>query len=232
MSTQILLVPGFWLGAWAWDEVEDLLRSRGFEVTALTLPGLEETQIGEADVTLDDHVEAIVEALDRDADRRILVVHSGAAFAGALVLDRNPELVDRFVLVDTAIPADGTAFNPDAGDDFTLDEAWDALEEEGSFGELTADQLAEFQRRAVPEPKAILATPVHYRNEARTKIPVTAICTVFPSAEYRRYAEAGEPTLAGLLDFSVDWVDLPTGHWPMWSRPEELAEIIAQAANE
>ena len=27
-------------------------------------------------------------------------------------------------------------------------------------------------------------------------------------------------------------VDLPTGHWPMWSRPEELAEIIAQAANE
>jgi len=37
----IILVPGFWLGAWAWDEVADLLRADGNDVTALTLPGLE-----------------------------------------------------------------------------------------------------------------------------------------------------------------------------------------------
>ena len=37
----IVLVPGFWLGAWAWDEVADTLRAEGLEVTALTLPGLE-----------------------------------------------------------------------------------------------------------------------------------------------------------------------------------------------
>ena len=39
-DTQIVLVPGFWLGAWAWDEVVPLLRERGYAVEALTLPGL------------------------------------------------------------------------------------------------------------------------------------------------------------------------------------------------
>jgi hypothetical protein len=28
----------------------------------------------------------------------------------------------------------------------------------------------------------------------------------------------------------VTWVDLPTSHWPMWSRPQELAEIIGDVA--
>ena len=40
-SAPIILVPGFWLGAWAWDEVAETLRADGHDVTALTLPGLE-----------------------------------------------------------------------------------------------------------------------------------------------------------------------------------------------
>ena len=40
-NAPIILVPGFWLGAWAWDEVADELRTGGHDVTALTLPGLE-----------------------------------------------------------------------------------------------------------------------------------------------------------------------------------------------
>ena len=40
-TPSIILVPGFWLGAWAWDEVSATLRDDGHEVTAVTLPGLE-----------------------------------------------------------------------------------------------------------------------------------------------------------------------------------------------
>ena len=29
---------------------------------------------------------------------------------------------------------------------------------------------------------------------------------------------------------NVTWVDLPTSHWPMWSRPQELAAIIGDVA--
>jgi pimeloyl-ACP methyl ester carboxylesterase len=28
----------------------------------------------------------------------------------------------------------------------------------------------------------------------------------------------------------LELVDLPTGHWPMWSRPTDLADAIAAAA--
>jgi hypothetical protein len=30
----------------------------------------------------------------------------------------------------------------------------------------------------------------------------------------------------------VTWVDLPTSHWPMWSRLQEPAEIIGDVAKE
>ena len=36
-SAPIILVPGFWLGAWAWDEVVAQLRADGHDVTAITL---------------------------------------------------------------------------------------------------------------------------------------------------------------------------------------------------
>ena len=49
--------------------------------------------------------DAIAAALDRDADRRVLVVHSGAAVPGTVVLDRHfmdvvEELCDRVAVVD------------------------------------------------------------------------------------------------------------------------------------
>lgn len=34
--------------------------------------------------------------------------------------------------------------------------------------------------------------------------------------------------VAALRDLEL--VDLPTGHWPMWSRPTDLAAAIATAA--
>ena len=43
----------------------------------------------------------------------------------------------------------------------------------------------------------------------------------------------GYAWLAGLKEVrNITWVDLPTSHWPMWSRPKELAEIIGYAPGE
>lgn len=87
-------MPGFWLGAWAWDAVAPLLAARGFEVSALTLPGLDG---GHLDATVEDHADAMAAAADPDAGRRVLVVHSGAAVPGTLVLDRDPTLFHHVV---------------------------------------------------------------------------------------------------------------------------------------
>jgi hypothetical protein len=68
-------------------------------------------------------------------------------------------------------------------------------------------------------------------NEARLHIPTTVICTAYPSEDYRKYAKEGYGWLAGLNEVrDITWVDLPTSHWPMWSRPRELAEIIGDVA--
>jgi len=43
----------------------------------------------------------------------------------------------------------------------------------------------------------------------------------------------GYAWLAGLKEVrNITWVDLPTGQWPMWSRPKELAEIIGDVAKD
>lgn len=231
MATRIVLVPGFWLGQWAWDEVVPALRGRGFDVVALTLPGLEPDRRAGATVTLTDQAAAIEAALDVAVERRILVVHSGAAFPGTLVIDRRPDLVDRFVLVDTAPPGPGLAFNAEQVGDFTLADAWSGLQEEGSFTDLTEAQLETFRERAVAQPASVVTEAVELTNDARHRIPVTVICTAFPASAYQDYAAQGVPFLAALLDYAdVTYIDLPTGHWPMWSKPVELADLIAKAS--
>jgi hypothetical protein len=68
-------------------------------------------------------------------------------------------------------------------------------------------------------------------NDARLDIPSTVICTAFTSEQYKDALKEGYPFLAGLADLhDLTWVDLPTSHWPMWSRPKELAEIIGGIA--
>ena len=68
-------------------------------------------------------------------------------------------------------------------------------------------------------------------NDARLDVPSTVICTGFTSEEYKDAVKEGYAWLAGLAELrDVTWVDLPTSHWPMWSRPQELAAIIGDVA--
>src|ERR687897_3918376 len=98
----ILLVPGFCLGAWAWDEVAASLRGDGHDVTALTMPGLESADADRSAITLSDHVEAIRQAVEAAAAPVVLAVHSGTGFSGYAASDRVPERIAAMVYVDSA----------------------------------------------------------------------------------------------------------------------------------
>jgi hypothetical protein len=57
------------------------------------------------------------------------------------------------------------------------------------------------------------------------------IATGYTSEQYRDAAREGQSWLDGLNELrDVTYVDLPTSHWPMWSRPQELAAIIGEVA--
>ena len=153
-TAPIVLVPGFWLGAWAWDEVAAALRADGHDVTALTLPGLESADADRSSITLADHVDAICEAVTAAGRPVVLAVHSGAGAPGYAVTDRIPEQIAAMVYVDSG-PAKG-ALDPDFdGVELPLPSPEELAEEENLDG-LTEEQLETFRRRAVPEPGGAL----------------------------------------------------------------------------
>ncbi len=226
----IILVPGFWLGAWAWDEVAGLLRAAGHDVTALTLPGLESVARDRSTISLDDHVAAICDAVEAAARPVVLAVHSGTGFAGYAASDRVPDRIAAMVYVDTG-PGKG-AMDPEfAGVERPMPSPEELTAEENLDG-LSEEQLATFRRRAVPQPGATLREAAELTNDARLDIPSTVICTGYPSDQIQAYAKEHNPAwLAGLAELhDVTWVDLPTSHWPMWSRPGELAAILGDVA--
>ncbi len=224
----IILVPGFWLGAWAWDEVADALRAAGHDVTALTLPGLDSADADRSSIGLSDHVDTICEAVDAASGSVVLAVHSGTGFSGYVASDRVPERIAAMVYVDTApgIPP----LDPDfEGAEKPM--SWEELSAEENLDGLSEEQLETFRQRAVPEPGGVLRDAVELTNDARLDIPSTLICTGYSSQEYKEAMDEGYAWLAGLKEVrNITWVDLPTSHWPMWSRPKELAEIIGDVA--
>jgi pimeloyl-ACP methyl ester carboxylesterase len=228
-AAPIVLVPGFWLGAWAWDDVADALRADGHDVTALTLPGLESADADRSAITLSDHVDAICEAVVTAGAPVVLAVHSGAGAPGYAASDRVPERIAAMVYVDSG-PATG-ALDPDFDAVEKPLPAREELEAEENLDGLSEEQLDTFRRRAVPQPGGVLRDAPVLTNDARLDVPSTVVCTGFPSEQIKAAVEEGYAWLGGLAELrDVTYVDVPTSHWPMWSRPRELAAIIGDVA--
>jgi pimeloyl-ACP methyl ester carboxylesterase len=227
-TAPIVLVPGFWLGAWAWDEVAAALRADGHDVTALTLPGLESADTDRSSITLSDHVDAICEAVTAAGRPVVLAVHSAAGFSGYAASDRIPERIAALVYVDSA-PGKG-AMDPDFAD-VEKPLVWEEIAEEENLDGLSDEQMKTFRRLAVPVPAGVLRQDIELTNDARLDVPTTVIATGYTSEQYKDAVKEGYAWLAGLVELrDVTWIDLPTSHWPMWSRPQELAAIIGDVA--
>src|SRR5215208_2792456 len=181
----IILVPGFWLGAWAWDEVVAVLRADGHDVTAITLPGLESADADRSSITMADHVNAIADAVNAAPAPVVLAVHSASGFSGYAASGHVPDRIAAMVYVDTA-PGKG-ALDPDFSEpEKPMD--WKSVSEEESLDGLSEAQLATFRERAVPVPGNVLREAADLGSDARNDIPSTLICTAFTAAQYQQYA--------------------------------------------
>ncbi len=231
MSTApIILIPGFWLGAWAWDEVAATIRADGHDVTAITLPGLDSIDTDRSNISFADHVDAIVEAVEAARAPVVLAVHSATGFSGYAASDRVPERIAAMVYVDTA-PGKG-ALDPDFAE-VEKPMNWEEVSEEENLDGLSEEQLATFRERSVPVPGSLIREGAELTNDARRDIPSTLICTGFTAEQYQAYAREHPDWafLAGIPELqNATWIDLPTSHWPMWSRPRELAQLIGDVA--
>jgi pimeloyl-ACP methyl ester carboxylesterase len=227
----IILVPGFWLDASSWKEVTPILDAAGHRTHPLTLPGLESVEATRAGVGLQDHIGAVVSAVDALEGKVVLVGHSGG---GAIIhgaLDARPDKVARAIYVDSGPLGEGGVINdelPADGDDVPLP-PWDSFEE-ADLVDLDDGLRDAFRARAIPQPKGVAYDQQHLGDERRYDVPATVIACEFPSSMLQEWIDAGHPFVAELARMrDVEYVDLPTGHWPQFTKPAELGRAILAA---
>jgi pimeloyl-ACP methyl ester carboxylesterase len=223
----ILLVAGLWLDGSAWDEVVPALESLDHHAVPLTLPGQGD---GSVSATLEDQVSAVLAAVDAAAGGPLVVGHSAAATLAWLAADARPDKVAGVALVGGFPTADGETyadfFEPEDG--VMPFPGWAPFEGPDS-ADLDEDARRGIAAAAIPVPEGVSRGVVHLRDERRFDVPVTLVCPEFTPAQAREWIDAGGlPELARVRH--LDLVDIDSGHWPMFTKPTELAGLLAAAA--
>ncbi|MFK4799820.1 alpha/beta fold hydrolase [Streptomyces sp. MPA0124] len=223
----ILLIGGLWLDATVWSRVASALESLGHRPVPLTLPGQGDSA---ATATLDDQVAAVLAAVDAAPGKPMVVGHSAACALAWLAADRRPERLAKVALVGGIPTPDGQPY----ADFFEVRDGAMPFPGWEPFQGPDAADLDEAARRemaaaAVPVPEGVARGVVRLTDERRFDVPVLLVCPEFTPAQARKWIDAGDvPELARAGH--VDFADIDSGHWPMITRPDELAAILAAAA--
>jgi hypothetical protein len=143
--------------------------------------------------------------------------------------------VSRLAYVDTGPLPDGTA-----NADFSSPEDRAAQEAQVAAGDgwrlppppwaalaagIDVDVIGMLQERSVPQPWKTATTPVRLTG-AWEKLPRLGILSSFTAAQTQEMART-VPLFKHMAGDAWRFEELPTWHWPMLSRPVELAELLA-----
>ncbi|WP_413760643.1 alpha/beta fold hydrolase [Streptomyces sp. MMBL 11-3] len=223
----ILLIGGLWLNASVWDRVASALEPLGHRAVQLTLPGQGD---GSVSATLDDQLATVLAAVDAASGKPMVVGHSAACTLAWLAADRRPERLAKVALIGGVPTVDGQPY----ADFFAVRDGVVPFPGWGPFEGPDAADLDDAARRevaaaAVPVPEGVAKATVRLTDERRFGVPTVLVCPEFTPAQAREWIDAGDvPELARAKH--VDFADIDSGHWPMISRPVELARILAEAA--
>ncbi|WP_049567562.1 alpha/beta hydrolase [Nonomuraea sp. SBT364] len=227
MST-IVLVGGSFLGAWAWERVTPVLAAAGHEVHPLTLTGFgDRAHLGSAATTLTTHATDIAAAIEVAGLREVvLVAHSYGGAPATIAAAAVPGRIARIVYVAAVLPQAGrTLFeiSPPGIEEAIMrtvedgripvmsDEIIDA-----NFGDhgLTPEDRAWLRARATGQPVNTYRDPAPADLGAAEALPRTFVACL---------GDPGEPA-------GRDPLTLDSGHWPMITKPVELAGLIDTVA--
>ncbi|HEX5345603.1 MAG TPA: alpha/beta hydrolase [Pseudonocardiaceae bacterium] len=231
MATMVL-VAGAWLGGWAWERVTPKLVAAGHNVYPLTLTGLgDRAHLSSPQITLSTHVTDIVSAIEyADLHDVVLVAHSYSGVPATIAANLIPDRISRVVYVAAVVapagrslfdvfpPAAAQAFQQLAdadGDGWLLpmfnDDMLDAFA--GAHG-LSMQDRRWLRARAAGQPIATYGELAPADLSAVGSLPRTYIvCT-------------GDPGLP--LPAGIEVVKFEAGHWPMASKPAELAALLSR----
>jgi pimeloyl-ACP methyl ester carboxylesterase len=228
MST-FVLVPGAWLGAWAWQHVVSGLHGLGHQAHPVTLSGLGERAADPVEkIGLNTHVADVHDAI-ASLSGITLVGHSYSGIVTGMVAADVPQKVQRAIFLDANLPIDGKSMT----DGFSArgrqlvreqvaqaDGYWPAPDPEEFDGhDLTAEQVAWLSDRATPQPGQTLFDPASMIRPL-SELTATYVHCLQPQMSRRDEVDA--------LREAPGWsfAALDTGHWPMVSRPDALVRLL------
>lgn len=228
----ILLIPGLWLNGASWDAVLLGLERAGHRPHPLTLPGMESRDADRSAITLDDHIKAVVAAIDAIPEGKVVLVgHSGGSGIAWAAVDARPDRVARAIFVGGLPSPSGSTIAdafPAANGEIALPDF--AEFEDADLVGLDDAGRANFRERALPSPERVVTDVLALADERRYDVPVTLMCPEYTSAMVREWAAKGAGPLSEVPNIEhVDYLDLPTGHWPQFTRPDDLATAIVSA---
>jgi len=225
----ILLIAGLWLDGSVWDKVAAQLEARGHHAVPVTLPGQGD---GKRSATLADQSAAVVAAVDAAAGRPMVVGHSAASTLAWLAADARPAKISKVAMIGGFPSSDGEPF-------FGGFPVQDGTMPFPGWGEFEGPDSADLDdaakqamaAAAIPVPEGVIRGVVRLADERRYDVPVVLICPEFSPAQAREWIGNGEvPELA--KSKNVSYADIDSGHWPMISAPAELADLLAQLAEQ
>ena len=222
---RILLIPGFWLSGDSWSAVTLFLADHGIHPDVAELPGRGPKHENRASVGIMDQIASVVAWLDQSPEPAILVGHSAGGNIAYGAADQRPLLVEHLILIDTVPPRHGGIVNDSLPTtngviDFPGVDFFAADETRGLVGDVATTVM-----KAVNAESARCATePITLSDPRRLSIPATIIACTFTADNYWAWTEHDDEVIE---DVSV--IELPTGHWPQFSRPRELARCLADS---
>jgi pimeloyl-ACP methyl ester carboxylesterase len=231
--TRFVLVPGAWLGAWAWKDVTPLLEKSGHVAFPVTLTGMgERVHLATKDVGLETAIEDVLNVIKyNELEEFVLVGHSFAGKVVAGVADRVHRQVQKVIYLDAFRPERST--EPQGGFDPAAE--FGPLPP-GALGiplkEATIDQIGQDVRGAHRTRMMALATPWPVKM-ATDRLTL--------SKNYEHVTEAyvfctlsGDPVdeiVAGKWGkLNGPHKLIEAGHWPMITTPDELARDLVALA--
>lgn len=224
----VLLIAGLWLDPSVWDDVAAELRRLGANPIPITLPGAGD---GSANATLDDQVAAMLAAIDA-SDRPVVVGHSAACSLAWIGADRRPGDVAAVVLVGGFPSSRGATYADffETRDGVMPFPGWEPFSgaDSADLDDAAKERIAS---HAHPVPEGVSKGIVELHDERRFDVPVVLVCPEYTPEQAKAWIDGGEvPELARARH--VSYIDIDSGHWPMLSRPAELARLLAVGVRE